>query len=80
MLRRRRARMARESRAHSAAFSGSWRWYRAGYLAALDDIDRTGLIPNTEKTRREAAARALNRWVDEPLVVGDGQEGEVTDA
>lgn len=39
-------------------------WYRAGYIQALDDIDRTGLRPMTDATKREAADRALKRWVD----------------
>lgn len=39
-------------------------WYRAGYIAALDDIERTGLRPMTDETKREAADRALKRWID----------------
>lgn len=54
-------------------FRRSWRtmsamesfpWYHAGYIAALDDIERTGLRPMTDVAKREAADRALKRWID----------------
>lgn len=33
----------------------------SGYIAALLDIERTGLKPKTERTRRECAERAWKR-------------------
>jgi hypothetical protein len=47
-----------------AAATESFPWYRAGYMQALDDIDRTGLRPITDETKRRAADRALKRWID----------------
>lgn len=49
-------------RENAAVYNFSW--YRAGYIAALDDIERTGLRPMTDETKRRAADRALKRWVD----------------
>lgn len=40
-------------------------WYRAGYIQALDDIERTGLRPMTDETKRRSADRALKRWIND---------------
>jgi hypothetical protein len=50
------------ARTHAAAHN--FAWYRAGYIAALDDIERTGLRPISDATKREAADRSLKRWID----------------
>lgn len=52
----------RARREHSAMFGLSW--FRAGYVAALKDVERTGLRPTTESAIREAADRALGDWVE----------------
>lgn len=56
-------RVARRERRRFAA-TENFPWYRAGYIQALDDIERTGLRPMTDKTKRESADRALKRWID----------------
>lgn len=42
----------------------AWPDFRLGYLEALRDIERTGLIPKTEEKRRKCADQALKRLVD----------------
>ena len=54
----------RRARRERAAIDGGLRWYRAGYIAALEDIERTGLRPNRSDSMREAADRALRRWIE----------------
>jgi hypothetical protein len=43
---------------------GGWWWFRVGYLSALDDIERTGLIPKEELARMESLKRAERRIWD----------------
>lgn len=40
--------------------------FRLGYMTALDDIERTGLKPTTNKTKNECVERALERLVEDP--------------
>jgi hypothetical protein len=35
--------------------------FRLGYVTALDDIERTGLRPMTDRTKQDSACRAYDR-------------------
>lgn len=50
--------------------------FRLGYISALNDIERTGLRPMTDKTKREAADRALKLLVAAPSSSTGGPDGD----
>lgn len=54
----------RRTRRKNAA-TQNFPWFRAGYISAIEDIERTGLIPKTDQTKRESADRSLKKWIDD---------------
>lgn len=65
MLRRGRGKLAEAMRENVS--SSAWGPFVSGYLAALDDIERTGLRPTADDTSRRAAERAFRRrYIETP--------------
>jgi hypothetical protein len=65
MLRRGRSQVAEGMR--EVVYTQDWSPFVSGYLAALDDIERTGLRPTAEDTQRRSAERAFRRrYIERP--------------